>query len=95
MTTTTDTCRRASLIALAAAFTDPNTPHPHPDDPALIPSWNKFLMASDVIAARYRSDYDRNGPLAVIAEPTRTAALVHLVRAWASVVDNYLEGESA
>lgn len=92
MTTTADT-RRASLIALAAAFSDPNVPHPHPTDEKLIPSWMKFLAAADAIAARYRSDYDRNGPLAVIAEPTRVAAVLHLVRAWATVVDNYLDGE--
>ena len=64
---------REQLIRLATAFTDPNTPHPHPDDPDLIPSWNKCLAAADVIA-----------------EPTRIAAVLHLVKAWASVVDAHL-----
>ena len=82
--------RRAELIALASAFTNLNEPHPHPTDPDLIPAWNKCLMATDVIAARYRSDYDRGGPLCVIAEPTRIAALLHLVKAWTHIVDNYL-----
>ena len=90
--TTTSTDRRADLIALAHCFSDPNVPHDHPDDPALIPSWMKFLAAADAISARYRSDYARSGPLAVIAEPTRTAALLHLVRAWTHVVDAHLDG---
>ncbi|KAA1432698.1 hypothetical protein [Mycolicibacter arupensis] len=88
-----DDTRRSELIALASAFSDPRAYHPHPTDPALIPSWNKFLMAADVIAARYRADYDRGGPLCVIAEPTRVAALLHLAKAWTAVVDAHLDGQ--
>lgn len=90
--TTTSTDRRASLIALAHCFTDPNAPHDNPSEPELARPWIRCIDAAHVIAFRYRHDYDCGGALAVIAEPVRVAALVHLVRAWASCVDAYLDG---
>lgn len=92
MTTTSTDRRRASLIALAHCFSDPNVPHDDPDDPALARPWIRCIDAAHIIADRYRHDYDRGGPLCVIAEPTRVAALLHLVKAWAACVDAYLDG---
>lgn len=89
--TTTDT-RRASLIALAAAFSDPDTPHADPEPAALARPWIRCIDAAHVISDRYRADYDAGGALCVIAEPTRVAALLHLVRAWTACVDAYLDG---
>lgn len=93
---------RAYLLGLRAVFADPSAAADL-DAAAccadvntdawrrLGTTWYRCVEAAHVIADRYRVDYDRNGALAVIAEPVRVCALRELGKTWTACVEVYLE----